>query len=397
MCIFFIDPSFSGISGDMLLGALIDLGGDLKKFQAIIEAVKKEEGAKFSVKVNKVRKKGITATDVSVESRARCDDLVSAIKALPLVEAEKNFSLQVAKTLIDAESKVHGVSGREIRLHELGSIDTLVDIVGTSVLANSVGMLSSDVEVYSSHVLVGKGKVVTEEGLMPVPPPAVLEILREYSIPFRLSTTEGELATPTGVSLLSHLATSFENIPIIRPEVIGIGAGKANLDFPNILRIVKGSKFEKLRKEEIRVLETSLDDVTGEVLGYTIGKLYDSGALDVQAIPTVTKKNRPGYILKVICKPENEVNLAELVMKETGSLGVRTGCAQMRFILDREIKTVKVKISNDVGEARVKISRNRYGEVVNIKPEYEDVRKIAEKTKMPLKDIIKAIEREVNL
>jgi hypothetical protein len=394
MTLFYIDPSISGISGDMVLSALASLGGDIERFKILVEEIERNTGHDIDLKIEKVRKKGISALQVQVISEGRCKNLTAVLEDLPLNREERKFALNVANTILKAEAEVHGTVPEEVHLHELGNIDTVVDIAGTASLAGSLGLFDEKVEVYSSPVLVGRGKTKTEQGLLPVPPPVVAEILKEYRIPFTFSEEEGELATPTGTALLAHMATKFEKPPTMTIESIGIGAGTLDLKVPNILRIIKGHSTSTLHQEEITVLETSVDDVTGEVLGYIFERLYDSGALDVQIIPTITKKNRPGYIVQVVCKEEKAGELADLLMRETGTLGVRTGRFHKRFYLSREVKTAEVRISTYKGKVRVKISRDSRGNIISLKPEYEDAKKIAQKTNLPLKAVIREIENQ---
>lgn len=391
MRIFYIDPSISGISGNMILASLIDIGGDEERFMEIVKGIADELRCNISIKKERVERRGVPALWVDVETEGECKDLIATLKRLPLTKEERGFALRVAETLLEAETKVHG--SEKVRLHELGSADTLVDIAGAAALANSLGLLGEGVKVYSSKVEAGKGKVKTAHGILPVPAPATAEILRKYRIPFSLSQA-GELATPTGVAILANLAESYGEPPDIVVEAVGVGAGTLDLKEPNILRIMQGVSPGKLPEEHISVLETNVDDVSGEILGYTFERLYEEGALDVQIIPTVAKKNRPGHIIQVICKEEKEGDLARVLIQETGSLGIRTSRTQKRFYLERETKSIDVQISDFRGEVRVKVAKDSEGKLVNIKPEYEDAKKVARKTGLPLRTVIKEIERQ---
>lgn len=387
---FYIDPLQSGISGNMLLGALIDAGGSEKKFLKVVSKIEKEADCKIAVKKEKTRQKGISALFVDIETGGRYQDLEGILKKVLTNKKEKEFALKVAKTMLNAERVVHGT--KDVHLHELGSVDTVVDIAGASVLLGSLGLVH--IKGYSSAVLVGKGKVKTEHGELSIPPPVTLEILRKFKIPFYFSQDEFELATPTGVALLANLV-KFEEPENFEVETIGTGAGGFDLKNPNVLRVMIG----KLRPKEdsVSLLETNVDDVSGEVLGYTLERLYDEGALDVQIQPTITKKNRPGNIISVMCGREDVEKISRVLTEETGTLGIRTGIIQKRHILKRETKKVDVKLPGYRGKVRVKIAKDEKGDTVNMKPEYEDVKKIAKKTNMSFRKVYSKIEQLLDL
>lgn len=387
---FYIDPLQSGVGGNMLLGALIDAGGNEKKFLQIVKRIEKEADCKIAVKKEKRKKKGLSALFVDIETERRYEDLERILKKVLKNKKEKEFALKVAKTILDAERAVHGT--KNVHLHELGSVDTVVDIAGVSVLLGSLGLLG--VRGYSSAILVGKGKVKTEHGELSIPPPVTAEILRKFKIPFYFSEDEFELATPTGVALLANMV-KFEVPGNFEAGTVGTGAGGFDLENPNVLRLMIG----KLRPQEesVSMLETNVDDVSGEVLGYTLERLYEEGALDVQIKPTTTKKSRPGHIISVMCKKVDADKLSKILTDETGTLGIRTGIAQKRHTLKREIKEVDVDIPGYRGKVRVKMARDNEGNIVNVKPEYEDMKKIAKKTKMPLRKVYSKIESSLNL
>lgn len=383
---FYIDPLQSGISGNMLLGALIDAGGSEKKFLQIVKRIEKEAECKIKVKKERVKKRGISALFVDIETDGRYEDLAGILKKILTNKKEKEFALRVAKTTLDAEKTVHGTEN--VHLHELGSVDTVVDIAGASVLLGSLGLLG--VTGFSSAVLVGKGKVKTEHGELSIPPPVTAEILRKFKIPFYFSEDEFELATPTGVALLANLV-KFEEPGNFEVGTTGTGAGGFDLKNPNVLRMMIG----KLRPQEesVSMLETNVDDVSGEVLGYTLERLYEEGALDVQIRPTITKKNRPGHMISVMCKKVDADKLSKILTEETGTLGIRTGIAQKRRTLKREIKEVDVDIPGYKGKLQIKIARDSEGNIVNVKPEYENMKKIAKKAKLPLRKVYSKIEQ----
>lgn len=386
---FYIDPLQSGVSGNMLLGALIDAGGNEKKFLKTVAKIEKEVGCKIEVKKESIEKKGISALFVDIESGGRCEDLPGVLKKVLADGAERDFALGVAKTLLDAEAAVHGME--KVHLHELGSVDTVVDIAGASVLLGSLGLLGA--VGFSSPVLVGRGKVKTEHGALSIPPPVTAEMLRKFKIPFYFSNEEKELATPTGIAILANLV-KFEEPQNLEVETIGTGAGAFDLGMPNVLRVMIGES--RPREDSVTTLETNVDDVSGEVLGYTLERLYEEGALDVQIQPTTAKKGRPGHIISVMCRREDAEKFSEILIEETGTLGIRTGIVQKRRTLEREIKTVDIDIPGYKGKVQVKVAKDDKGNVVNMKPEYEDVKKIAKQTKLPLRKVYAKIESILN-
>lgn len=385
----YVDPSFSGISGNMLLGALLVLTNGSARIKRVADTIEKEIGCKIDVHIE--RKKDVHSS-VLVDPRikgGRRYDLEKSVEklahALQLGEGAASFSEAVAGAIVEAERAIH--KSEDIELHELGSPDTLLDILGVAALCEELGFFD-DVEVYSSLIKAGSGYVNTEHGRLPVPAPVTLEILKKYEAPF-IVAGEGELATPTGVALLVNLA-EFAPMPPGKVVASGVGSGTFKGRKDNILRVIMGEASDK-PKGSVSVLETSVDDVSGEILGYTLERLYEKGALDVQIIPTITKKNRPGYIIKVVCEIGSEEALADVLISETGTLGIRISASHKRFQVEREIKSIKVSLPAYKGSARVKIARRGKG-VINLKAEYEDARKIAKATGMPLRRVLWDIE-----
>lgn len=394
--ILYIDSSIAGISGDMILAALLDIGGDPDALIQVGEKITEKTAYRVRIKVKDVKKNDLKAKRVVVDAAEKMDEeglrmaMESLITGLQLSQKAQGFSWKALETLLEAEKKVH--ASRRVHLHEIGSADTLVDILGTAKLLDDIGLFSRGSKVYSSPVAVGTGEVETSHGALPIPPPVTAEILKTMNIPVRFSRVERELATPTGVSILASLspAYGFPSFPV-RIKVFGAGAGGYNLkEVPNILRMMVLNPEPGM--ERIAVLKTSVDDVPGEVLGYLMEKMYAAGALDVQIMPTVTKKNRPGYVIAVLCHLGRERRLAEMLMRETGSLGVRVTTDQMRYVSDREIREIKISLPGYKGTARVKISVLGHG--LHVKAEYEDAKKIANAANLPLRDVMKKIEEE---
>jgi uncharacterized protein (TIGR00299 family) protein len=397
-----IDCQTAGISGDMLIGALVDLGANTKKLLKAIEAVKKTLKCKnVQVKIKDVDK-GIHAKRFEVkvkdEREFSGEELLKltedCLKKLKLSEKARNFALASVSTLVKAEAKVHKESLRKVHLHEIGSSDTVIDVIGVAVLAEDLGIF--DMEVFSTPVAVGGGLFKFSHGITSSPAPATLEILKSKNFPFFGGPVESELATPTGVSLLVNLAQEVVQFyPLMKPIAVGYGAGKKNFpEVPNVLRIVLAEPYTPLLTEEVYILETNVDDVTGETIGYTTEKLLKEGAKDVCIIPMFTKKGRPGSIIQVITDKENLEKLMKILIEETGTLGVRVS-VRHRHILDRKFAQVKVKVGKIEEKVRIKVARDEKGKIVNVKPEYEDVKRLAEITGKPLREIVEIVERKI--
>jgi len=393
------DCQLAGISGDMLLGALLDLGANIQKVIEAVESVKNYlKGCRsLNVIVNDVVRGGFRAKRVEVKAEEEVayrtgielrEAILNCVGHLDLSEEAKKLALSSIDTLIDAEAKVHGESATEACLYEVGSVDTVVDIVGTAVTLEDLGLLKGT-KVYSTSVAVGGGLFKFSHGTVPSPAPATIEILKLKNFSMVGGPIDAELATPTGVSLLVNMADATVHFyPPMKPVAVGYGAGaKDFVEIPNILRITLGEPLSYgLLIDEIQVLETNLDDVTGEVIGHTIDRLLEEGARDVSVIPMFTKKNRPGQILKIIADRENVEHLSRVLMEETGTLGLRVYPCR-RQILAREFTPVDISIEGVEERINVKIAKDSRGEIFQIKPEYDDVKRLADKTGKPLREI----------
>lgn len=399
--ILLLDPSFAGISGNMLLGCLLDLDTREEPLRSLAELVSRRTGEDVKLETKRVRRHGFGAlwadwrvppVEGEVPGLTFLEQLEALSKELGISEEVRHLAVRAGRILVESEAAVHDSTPQEVHFHELGSLDTVLDILGTVVLLDQLGV-PGETAVYSMPVAVGRGPIDVSHGHLPVPPFVTTEILRSHSIPFHLSTGEGELATPTGVALLAAMVEGFDPLFSIRPEAVGYGAGGRDIQgLPNVLKAVLGTAGPP-GEEVVSVLETNLDDVTGEVLGHLAGLLQAAGALDFHLVPTVTKKNRPGHILQVISPPGKEDGLAELIMRETGSLGVRVNRLQRRLVLDREV--VKLRVQGLGGrEIRFKVSRDARGSVVSVKPEYEDVRRAADELSIPFREALRRAETE---
>jgi len=373
---------FAGISGDMALGALLDAGAPLDK---LLDGLKSLPLNGWDLKVERVRKGAVAATSVTVlagenHPERRLADIERIILSSALAESVKVQSLAVFRLLAEAEAKVHGVSVNEVHFHEVGAIDSIVDIVGVVYALHLLGVQ----EVHASALPFSRGWVRTAHGELPVPAPAAMELL--CGIPTYPLDIDTELVTPTGAALLKGLAKSFGVPPPFTPQRIGYGAGKKDLPFPNVLRVIVGEMSDGfiLERERLIVVETNLDDMTGELTGFVMERLFEAGAKDVWVTPTQMKKNRPAIVLSVLCDSSSLPTVLQILLRETTTLGVRVHEVE-RLCLQREF----VEVETPYGVVKVKVAKLGK-EIVNISPEYEDCRRIALERKVPLKEVMAA-------
>ncbi|MEM5793967.1 MAG: nickel pincer cofactor biosynthesis protein LarC [Candidatus Aenigmatarchaeota archaeon] len=402
--IVFIDCQVAGISGDMFLAALLDLGADEKR---IIESMKKLQEylsncKNLEIKIEKVERKGFLAKRIEIKAEEpkerKGKEIVEAVENcvedLGLNKEAKDFSIKCAKTLVETEARIHGKSIDEVHLHEAGSIDTVAEIIGSAVALVNLNLF--DAEIYSSPVALGGGMLSFSHGIVSVPSPAALEILKSKNFSVKGGPISAELTTPTGASILVNLAKkTMEFLPLLKLINIGYGAGTKDFEeIPNILRVIVGNSTKEFLSEKILEIETNLDDVSGEILGYTVKKLFEEGAKDVSVIPTIMKKNRPGQIIKVITDETNLQKIAGVLMRETGTLGVRIHPCE-RLKVKREIFPLEVEIDGIKEKVNVKVSRDLNNQIIQAKPEYDDLEKIAKKTKKSLREISEIVKSKV--
>ena len=374
----------------MVIGALVDQGVNPEDVTEIMEYYASHFG-KVKVNIKKVKKTGISATFVDVESQdtasikyTKLIESLESIKHPSITEDIINFSKNVFKTLAEAEATVHGTTITEVHFHEVGAADAVADIIGASYLFYKLGM--NNKTVYGMPVALGGGRIKSMHGILSVPAPATLEILK--NIPTFGGPVNHELTTPTGAALLVNMANKFVNYyPFLTEKKIGYGAGKMELTHPNVLRITDGKT--PMESDHVTILETNLDNVTGELMGHIFNVLMKFGARDVSIIPTITKKNRPGNLLRVIARPIDCDILSEAIIRETGTLGVRVIPYVHRNITSRKIVPVKARIKGKMIEINIKVGMIG-NEIISVKPEYEDARKISEASGIPLKDVMNA-------
>jgi len=375
----------AGLSGDMILGALLDLGVSPSLFKKKMAELK----LPVDIQIRETKRSSLRALKVDVAVKAKktasrkWSDVDSFIKRSHFSPSVKKNALSIFKKLFEAEARVHGRKFHETHIHEAGADDAIVDILGSCFLAEILNIS----EFYSSPLNVGQGRVETTHGSLPVPPPAVAELLK--GIPVYSDYIKEELVTPTGAAIVSTLVKKFIPFPEISYEKIGCGAGTRNFhNFPNILRAFYGNKKEFKANKNVYMIETNIDDSTPQVLATFFNRAFGLGALDVFFTPILMKKNRLATKLTVLAEIEKRDTIISAIFKETNSIGVRYFPVERR-ILARKIKKVKVLGQ----EIAVKIC-SLEGEEVNIQPEYSDCLKAAKKSIVPVKKIIQLAVKE---
>lgn len=398
----------SGISGNMTLGSLLELVGDEKY---LLEELKKLNIDEYKIEISKQVKNGITGTYVNVilendghyydhehshnnesghahthkhehhhhHEHRNLYDVNTIIDNSSLDANIKDLAKRIFLRVAKAEAKVHNKPLEEVHFHEVGATDSIVDIVGTAILINKI----NPDRIISSVVNDGYGFIECAHGIMAVPVPATSEIFAESKVKFRQIDIDTELVTPTGAAIISELAEDFTTLPAMVIEKIGWGTGSKDLKIPNVLKVYCGEMQEENQK--IVVMETNIDDCSGEILGYTLDKLFANGALDVFYTPIFMKKNRPAYRLTVACREKDMIKLQNIIFKETTTIGIR-----YRFESRTELCREFVEIDTKYGKIRAKKVTNN-GETY-VYPEYESMKKIAEENNIPLKELYKLEE-----
>jgi len=378
---------FSGISGDMVLGALVDAGLELARLEGELRKLPLEH---WKISAQKVERKGIQATKVNIEYGAQhhnrhLPDILKMIAAAGLSARAAEDATRIFQRLGEAEARVHGIPIEKVHFHEVGAVDSILDVVGAAIGFDLLG-----IERFACSSLdVGGGPVQTEHGVLPVPAPATAELLR--GAPTFSSGIAKELVTPTGAAIASTLATSYGKIPPMRVSAIGYGAGSADLaEQANVFRLLLGESASAETETgdsgegAVTVIETNLDDMSPQIYGYFVERAFASGALDVFSTPVQMKKNRPGQLVTILCEPARRAGITELIFRETTTIGVRWYEVQ-RQTLQRE----SVLVETPLGAIRMKIAR-RNGAIFNAAPEYEDCQRVAAERGVPLKEVFAA-------
>ncbi len=374
---------FAGASGDMILGALLDAGLDRQALLARLECLKLPN---WTLDIQPVTKNGLAATAVTVtqagpSSQRTLAEINALIQSSALPPAEKTVSARIFQRLAEAEAQVHGSTISEVHFHEVGAVDAIVDIVGAACAISLLGIESVQV----SPLPLGRGFTRSEHGTLPLPAPAVVELLR--GVPVTGAAAPGETVTPTGAAILVTVASGFGPIPAMQLEQIGYGAGSRNADYPNVLRVLIGEAEAGVNRETLLELATNIDDLNPQLFEHVFARLFAAGALDVWLLPAQMKKGRPGSVLTVLCRPEHEAVLSDIIFRETTTLGLRRQLVE-RCSLAREVRAVNTRF----GTARVKIAVLDGG-VLRAMPEYEDCRLLAERTGVPLREIFAEVEQ----
>ncbi len=374
---------FSGASGDMILGSLIDAGLSPQKLRLELNKLH----IPVRLKIKKVLKQGIGATQVIVEGKdekvhRNLREMLKIIDRSDLDPEIKDRSKAVLEKIATVEGGIHRKPSEEIHFHEIGGLDSIVDIAGAVWGVSQLGVDA----IHVSKVNVGGGFVKCEHGTLPVPAPATVALMKGK--PIFSYGVEKELLTPTGAALLTFLGSRFGEMPAMKVQKIGYGAGRDDFSHPNVLRLMVGTS-ETSGREKVTVIETNIDDMNPQYYDYVMERLFELSALDVFLTPILMKKNRPGTLLTVICPSDSRPAVAEFLLKETTTLGLRWR-EEERDKANREIRILQTKY----GKIRFKVARWE-GTIVNFSPEYDDCKRTALKKGIPIKDVFEEARKEI--
>jgi len=369
---------FAGASGDMILGALVAAGADARALQAQLALL---DVAGFELSFETVDRSGISATHALVRTadekqHRHLSAILKIIANSRLGETVKARASRIFERLGEAEARVHNVPVEKIHFHEVGALDAIVDVVGACIGFELLGVE----RFVSSPLHVGSGTVEMAHGRFPVPPPAVVELLRD--VPVYATDIKGELVTPTGAAIISTVCAEFGALPAMRVAATGYGAGTRQYkDFPNVLRVMIGETVDgaEAASERLFMIETNLDDASPQIVGYAMERAFALGALDCFLVPVQMKKNRPGVLISILCRAAEREALTKLLFEETTTLGVRSYEVERRA-LAREF----VGVETEFGKINVKVGRRGDGSVSNVAPEFEDCRAAAVSAGVPL-------------
>jgi len=401
--VFVIDAQVAGISGDMLLSSLVNIGANKSK---IIDGIRSAESLCKDVKIKKidfveVKKNSLQATELLLEIDDDIHErkgieikeiIEKSTEKLTISESAKTFAIKSIETLIRAESKIHGEPEDSVHFHEAASFDTVVDLLGTAIALDDLGCFDDDIVV--TPVAIGGGTVTFSHGTSSNPAYAILEIFRESGIITVGGNVKEELTTPTGASMLVNLTSECsEFYPPMKIQSIGYGAGQKDFEgFSNVLKIVRGIASTKLQLDTVKILETNVDDVSGEVLGNMIEKIMAHGAKDVTISSAITKKGRPTNLVSVICDSDTMNSIMDLLVTETGTLGVRVRTSQ-RYIVPRAVKTIPVEIQGQSFDVRYKTRELNNGS--HFKIESDDIKEISGVLSISYKETEELLNQEI--
>ena len=397
-----IDPQIAGISGDMLLCSLIDLGANKNK---VINGINQSEKFLLNSTIEKldfekIQKHGIQSfqlileTDEGVHNRKGSEikkAISDSVTAIGLSQTATKFAESCINTLISSESTIHGIPEESVHFHEASGIDTLVDIVGISIALEDLKLF--DEKFYCLPVSVGGGSVTFSHGTMSNPAGAILEIFKNSNLIIKGNSANEELTTPTGACILVNLVhESVEFYPSMKIDSIGYGAGQKEFEtFSNVLKVVKGSE-NNFESDSVKVLETNVDDISGEILGNLIEKIMEKGALDVSICPGITKKGRPTNLISVICTSKTIDRIIDTLVLETGTLGIRVSDSN-RFIVPRSLHTVNLTLNGS--SFQINYKKFSYKEKTDFKIEFDDLKKISTAVDKPIKEIDVLLRKEI--
>jgi hypothetical protein len=371
---------FSGVSGDMLLGAMVDVGLSIADLRADLSRMPLSG---YEISAERVTRAGIAGSLVTIKTedshhRRRLQDILALIGGADLPAEVIGRARRTFERLAAAEARVHGTTVDEVHFHEIGAVDAIVDIVGAFCGLHRLGIE----EVYASPLPLGGGWVDTAHGRLPVPAPATAELLR--GVPSYGGPVEAELVTPTGAAILTSICRNFGEMPAMTIRAVGWGAGSKDLPHPNLLRLFLGEPARRPREQGLVLIETNIDDMSPELFGHVMERLLEAGALDVFYTPIVMKKSRPATLVSVLSEPPLVDSLCDILFRETTTLGLRLTEVGRRC-LDREWREVQT----EYGPVRVKIGRLG-DEILNVAPEYEDCVRLAREKGVPVKAVYDA-------
>ncbi len=370
---------FAGASGDMILGALVDAGVSAEQLKQQIAGLGVHG---YSIDFEKVSRSGVSATYARVRTghehaHRHLSDILQIIYGSSLTDSVKERAARIFSRLAEAEARVHNEPIQKVHFHEVGALDAIIDVVGAAIGFELLGAQRFS----CSPLHVGSGTVQMDHGRFPVPPPAVAELLK--GAPFYSTDIQGELLTPTGAAILTTVCSSFGPVPKLRLEQTGYGAGTREYEkFPNVLRILVGEDEATVASAEtLWIIETNMDDISPQILGHVMGRAFDLGALDCYFTSIQMKKNRPGVLLSILCRPDDRERFMQLLFAETTTLGVRSYEVERRA-LERSV----VRVETQYGPIDVKVAQLN-GHLIKDMPEFEQCRQAALKAGVPLRDV----------
>lgn len=382
----------SGISGDMTVAALLDLGADET---ALREGLRSLHVNGYEITIARTQKSGIDACDFDVVLQAHDEqethghrnltEILAIIEGSGITQNAKRLAKSIFTIIAEAEAKVHGLPIGEVHFHEVGAVDSIVDIVAAAICIDALQIE----QVLCSPLSEGTGTIVCQHGTIPVPAPATLEIARKHKIPLVMTENNGEMVTPTGAGIVAALVNRFERPSQMRVLAVGYGAGKREYSTANVLRafLIEEQDKQQDQQHAVLLLECNLDDMTGEHLAYACEKLLEADALDVWCTPIIMKKGRPAQVLSVLCGADQEQEMTKLLFRHTSTIGVRiSGCR--RHMMEREQRKIPTKYGS------LTVKDTRWGNVKKTTVEYESARIISETCKIPIDEVYRSAYNE---